>query len=62
MKGNVRCVSTDDFFVIEIKHNRVCPCMLKIVTALNGREERNRSSVFMMSSFEINLVCELFMA
>jgi hypothetical protein len=35
--------------------------MLKIITALNGRYKRTRISV-MMSSFEINLVCELFMA
>jgi hypothetical protein len=34
--------------------------MLKIITALNGRDERTRSSVIMMSSFEINLVCDLF--
>ena len=36
--------------------------MLKIITTLNGRDERTRSSVIMMSSFEINLEYELFMA
>jgi len=36
--------------------------MLKIITALNGRDERTRSAVIMMSSFEINLVCDLFMS
>jgi len=36
--------------------------MLKIITALNGRDERTRSLVIVMFSFEINIVCELFIS
>jgi hypothetical protein len=36
--------------------------MLKIITALNGRDKITRSSVIMISGFVINGVFELFMA